>query len=75
MKYKVIAHRSKLSTTPLCVKRYVERKNLAAMVYGLVCEFPGCCISMYPELSYVVEKEASIAKQLQTLLDPASTQG
>lgn len=73
MKYKVIAHRSKLSTTPLFVERQVEKKNLSAIVYGLVCEYPGCCISMYPELTYIIDREASITKQLETLLNPATT--
>jgi len=74
MKYKIIVHRNKVGTNALLTRREVERRQLAETIYALTSEYPGCSISLYPEETCVVIKQASIKKQLETLLKPATAE-
>lgn len=70
--YKIVAHRDKFGTIAVYTKRNVDSRDLAQIVYGLTCEYPGCSITCYPEQNIIIQMSASIKKQLERLNGNAS---
>lgn len=66
--YKVVVHRDKFGTKPVYTLRQVDSRLLAEKIYGLTTEYPNCSISLYPERTYIVTKNASIKKQLEKFI-------
>ena len=65
--YKVVVHKDKFGTKPVYTNRQVSSKRLAEKIYALTVEYPGCHITMSPEITYIITKNQSISKQLKKL--------
>ena len=67
--YKVVVHKDKFGTVPVQVLRQVDSRLLSEKIYGLTTEYPNCSISLYPERTCIIIKNASIKKQLEKFIN------